>query len=380
MPMKRRRAARNLNLRQAQKEERFRTAVLPRLMLPGSFRYQVRQLVTEHLPAMRESEDGQKSAWRMVREAAALGIHWRCLPFHYFRYGLYRDDVSLGEAKTYLPEAVFFGRLLPAVNRDTVLLDDKILCKRSLMGGSIPQPRMLLSGDTHTAFLPDGRSLPLEAAHGVLPAYSQAVLKPARYSSGGAGITIFNAYAENFSLSLVEFAERWGSWLIEEHVKQHADIAALNPAVLNTFRVITCRTPSRTETLYCMLKLGGVSGVADNSSTGGMQIRVDADTGELDSYGYDRWMRKHPHHASTRIPFSGRRIDAIREITALAERAAQLFPQAPLIGWDIALTPAGPMVIEGNSSPSLAHIQRTHQMVAPVLLSRLKQMRNRPLL
>lgn len=378
--MKRRRPARNLNVRQAEQEERFRRVVLPRLMLPGSFRYQVRQLVREHVPAMRDSPDARKPVWRMAREMAALGVQWRCLPFHYFRYGLYRDGVPLGEGRTYLPEAVLFGRLLPVVNRDTVLLDDKVLCKRVLAAGNVPQPRLLLSGDASTACLPDGTALPVEAAHGMLPAHALAVLKPARYSSGGAGVVIFNPYADDLSISLTQYARHWGSWLIEEHVTQHPEIAVLNPAVLNTFRVITCKTPSGAETLYCMLKLGGVSGVADNSSTGGMQIRVDIDTGELDAYGYDRWMREHAHHSATKIPFAGRRIDAIREIAGLAERAAQLFPQVPFVGWDIALTPEGPTVIEGNSSPSLAHIQRTHQMVAPVLLSRLKELRNRPLL
>lgn len=367
-------------MRQAEKEEHFRRVVLPRLMLPGSLRYQVRQLVTEHLPGMRGSADGRKPVWRMARDMTALGVQWRCLPFHYFRYGLYHDSVSLGESKTYLPEAVLFGRLLPAVNRDTVLLDDKVLCKRVLAAGDVPQPRLLLSGDAHTAFLPDGTALPLDAAHGSLPAHVPTVLKPARYSSGGAGVVIFNPYADDLSFSLAEYAEHWGSWLIEEHVPQHPEIAALNPAVLNTFRVITCRTSSGIETLYCMLKLGGVSGVADNSSTGGMQIRVDIDTGELDSYGYDRWMRKHDHHAATRVAFAGRKIGSIREIAALAERSARLFPQVPFSGWDIALTPEGPTAIEGNSSPSLAHIQRTHQMVAPVLLSRLKELRHRPLL
>ncbi|MBB1259390.1 sugar-transfer associated ATP-grasp domain-containing protein [Streptomyces alkaliterrae] len=378
--MRTRRPARNLNVRQAEAEEFFRRTVLPRLMLPGSFAYQVRQLVAEHLPALRESEAGRKPMRRVARELAALGAKWKCLPFHYFRYGLYRDEVSLGEAMGYLPETVLFARLLPAVNRDTVLLDDKVLCKRVLAAGDVPQPRLLASGDVRTATLPDGTSLPLAAVRGALPAHTPAVMKPARYASGGAGIVTVNAYDDESPFCLREYAERWGSWLIEERVRQHPDLAALNPGVVNTFRVITCWSRTEAEALYCMLKLGGVSGLVDNSSTGGMQIRVDIDTGELDPYGYDRWMRRHTHHPSTATPFAGRKVGLIKEVLGLAERAAQLFPQVPFAGWDIALTPEGPTVIEGNSSPSLAHIQRTHSVVAPVLLGRLKDLRGRPLL
>jgi hypothetical protein len=155
----------NLNLRQAGKEDRFRARVLPRLMWPGSVRYQVRQLLAEHVPAMRGG-GGRKSVWVMGRELAALGWLWRCLPFHYFRYGLYRPGPTLAECRTYLPETVLFARVLPQVNRDTVLLDDKVVCKRLLAAGAIPQPRLLLSGGTSSAFLPDGTRLPLHAALG----------------------------------------------------------------------------------------------------------------------------------------------------------------------------------------------------------------------
>ncbi|WP_181785320.1 sugar-transfer associated ATP-grasp domain-containing protein [Streptomyces phytophilus] len=369
----------NLNIRQAGMEDRFRARILPPLMWPGSFGYQARQLLAEHLPVM-QGRDDRKSAWRMGRELLALGRHWGCVPFHYFRYGLYQCGLDLAECRTFLPETVLFARLLPQVNRDTVLLDDKVVCKRVLASGGVPQPRLLLSGDASSAFLPDGVRLPLQAAMGALPAHTLMVVKPARYSSGGSGVTLLMPRPDREDFSLCDYAGRWGSWLIEEHASQHEETATLNPSALNTFRVITCLRASGAETLYCMLKLGGSTGHTDNSGAGGLQVRVDIDTGELDRFGYDRRMHQHQCHPVTGRRFAGHTFSAIKGITELAERAAHLFPQTPLIGWDIALTPQGPTVIEGNSGPSLAHIQRTHQMVAPILVSRLKELRNRPLI
>jgi hypothetical protein len=345
-------------------------------MQPGSLRYQLHQLVTETLPDARNAGTKRKAWWRIAGEAAALAAQWRCLPFHYARYGLYRDGVLLEQARSYLPETVLFARYLPAVNRDTVLLDDKVVCKRVLASAGIPQPRLLLSGDANGAVLPDGTSLTHEAVLGALPPGRQVVIKPARYSSAGRGVTIFSV-DQAFSLSA--YSARWGSWLVEDHLTQHPDLTALNPGPVNTFRIITCLSPVGAKTLFCMLKLGGSSQITDNSGAGGMQIRVDPATGELDAEGHDRHLRAHACHPATGIPFKGRSIRAIRDITDTAERAARLFPQTPFIGWDIALTPDGPSVVEGNSAPSLAHIQRTYPQVAPFLLGHLHPLRNRSL-
>lgn len=369
----------NFNIREARADDVFRRVVLPRLLGPSSVRHQIRQLIAEHLPVLREQHSGRKPALRIAAELLDLGVRWRCLPFHYFRYGLYDGDIPLSRARAYLPEKVLFSRLLPAVNRDVVLLDDKIACKRILAAGDIPQPRLLATGGPGHALLPDGTRVTPGSVLAVLAHALPVVLKPARYSSGGHGVMLLAAAADVEALDLSVYTERWGAWLLEEYVAQAAEVSALNPQVTNTFRVITCLGSSGPETLYCMLKLGGSSGTADNSTAGGMQIRTDPTTGRLDAFGYDRYMRQHRSHPATGVPFAGHTITTIKDITAVAERAAALFPQTPFIGWDIALSTDGPTVIEGNSSPSLAHIQRTHSDVASTLVRRLKPLRNRPL-
>ena len=65
--------------------------------------------------------------------------------------------------------------------------------------------------------------------------------------------------------------------------------------------------------------------------------------------------------------FGGYRVGMITEVVALAKRCAALFPQTMLVGWDIAISENGPLVIEGNSSPGLTNVQRTHGGVAHTL-------------
>ncbi|GFH39475.1 hypothetical protein [Streptomyces pacificus] len=105
-------ANRGFNHRQAVTEEWFRTQVLPRVSGARFLPYQVRQLLTEHLPALLRDAD-RKSLARITGDLVKVSARWRCLPFHYFRYGGYRREVSAERACSYLPESALFHRLLP---------------------------------------------------------------------------------------------------------------------------------------------------------------------------------------------------------------------------------------------------------------------------
>ncbi|WP_455353809.1 sugar-transfer associated ATP-grasp domain-containing protein [Streptomyces sp. SYSU K217416] len=372
----RRTADRGFNHRQAVTEEWFRTQVLPRVSGARFLPYQVRQMRHEHLPAMLRDED-RKGLARIAGDLVKVSARWRCLPFHYFRYGGYRREVSSERACSYLPESALFHRFLPRVNRDAIDLDDKTSCKRILASAGIPQPALIASGDRRTGVTSAGDVVPLTEVLDHASGLGRVVVKPSRYSSGGSGVVIVRPGEDDFDLPA--YAQRWGAWLVEQHVPQHSDLDVLNPYALNTFRVITLLREGVAEVLYVMLKLGGAESTTDNSAAGGVQIRVHPD-GRLDRHGYDRYLNAHTRHGVSSVPFADHRISRMTEVRELAERCARLFPQVPFIGWDIALTPGGPVVIEGNSSPSLAHIQRTHGGVALELVPALRSVMDRPII
>ncbi|MFC5800800.1 sugar-transfer associated ATP-grasp domain-containing protein [Streptomyces formicae] len=372
----RRTASRGFNHRQAVTEEWLRTRVLPRVSGVRFLRYQVRQMHREHLPAMLRDEDS-KSVLRIAGDLMKVSARWHCLPFHYFRYGAYRREVSAEGACSFLPETILFHRLLPRVNRDTIDLDDKTSCKKILASAGIPQPALIASGDRRAGVTSDGEAVSLADVLDRASDFGRVVVKPSRYSSGGSGVVIVRPGENSFDLP--PYAQRWGTWLVEEYVPQHPDLDVLNPYALNTFRVITLLREGAADVLYVVLKLGGTESSTDNSAAGGMQIRVHPD-GELDRHGYDRYLKAHTRHQVSSVPFAGHRITRMREVRELAARCARLFPQVPFIGWDIALTPGGPVVVEGNSSPSLAHIQRTHGGVATELVPALRSVMDRPII
>jgi glutathione synthase/RimK-type ligase-like ATP-grasp enzyme len=65
-------------------------------------------------------------------------------------------------------------------------------------------------------------------------------------------------------------------------------------------------------------------------------------------------------------PMTGERIEGFqlpfwKESVELALRAHETLPTIALVGWDIALTAEGPVIIEGNSTPGAKSPQITHK-------------------
>ena len=357
-------------------EERFQATIAPRLMSGHWLRYQVKRSRIAYLPAYRRCAS-RKAPLRCVVEAALLTLRWRCLPFHYLRYGLYRNSYSLGAVFSYLPETVFYYRLLSKLNHDILLLDDKLVCKRILGAAGVPQARLLLSGEGERCYDSIGVPIALTSAGSLdhlLKEGQRVVMKPARYSSGGDGVMVLTYGDGTFrsrggqAISLSAYGATWGTWLMEEFVRQHEDLAVLNASSLNTLRVITTWRPQPgAQVHYCILKLGANAGLTDNAHGGGLYVGVDMDTGELADTAYDESFAGHAFHPWSGVVFEGYRIGMITEVVVLAKRCAALFPQTVLVGWDIAISEDGPLVIEGNSSPGLTNVQRTHGGVAHTL-------------
>ena len=61
--------------------------------------------------------------------------------------------------------------------------------------------------------------------------------------------------------------------------------------------------------------------------------------------------RTYTEHPETHHKFVGEQLPMTQEAIALAFTAARRLPQVAYVGWDIAITPNGPALIEGNPFP-----------------------------
>ncbi|HEU4630185.1 MAG TPA: sugar-transfer associated ATP-grasp domain-containing protein [Gemmatimonadaceae bacterium] len=150
--------------------------------------------------------------------------------------------------------------------------------------------------------------------------------------------------------------------LLQRALENHPDVAALTNGALATVRVVTLRALSGAISLFSAtyrMPTGGA--VIDAFSHGGMAAPVDTETGQLGPAGTLRMAATGV--AADTHPDTGARITGVRlpdwdAVVALVLRAHAVVPGlVPLIGWDVALTADGPVLIEGNVPPSSALMQ-----------------------
>lgn len=149
-----------------------------------------------------------------------------------------------------------------------------------------------------------------------------------------------------------------GLYILQDYVKQSETISRLSSASVNTIRVATLRCRKNAHVFYALIRMSSSPDAkVDNASQGGTFVGIDESTGRLRKYGYYDDDVNYKNIIETRHPVSGVKYEGYQipfwnDIVALVEGMHRLyFKGFLLIGWDIALTDDGPVVLEINSNP-----------------------------
>ena len=145
-------------------------------------------------------------------------------------------------------------------------------------------------------------------------------------------------------------------YLFQESLVQHPALAAVYAPSLNTMRVITCISPSngRIQIGSAYIRFGRGGNFVDNTTSGGIRAGVDLTSGVICTPGSEdihlggRLFEKHP---DTGVRLIGFKIPFFNECMETAIEASRYLGY-PLVGWDIAVSPTGPVLVEGNSRPN----------------------------
>ncbi|MDX2026321.1 sugar-transfer associated ATP-grasp domain-containing protein [Microcella sp.] len=179
-----------------------------------------------------------------------------------------------------------------------------------------------------------------------LARHSRVIAKVAD-SLGGDGIEAFTSadVSEVAAFRAARIANR--QVLLEEFLTQHPEMSRLNDSSVNTLRIVTYLDDAGTvHTLARVLKMGN-GGDVDNFSDGGMYTMLDAD-GVAHYAAFDGAggvYTVHPRSGTSIVGFAVPQWDAVQ---ALVEKLAREVPDIRYVGWDVAITPSGAAVIEGN--------------------------------
>ncbi len=143
-------------------------------------------------------------------------------------------------------------------------------------------------------------------------------------------------------------------YLIEEEIKQHDILEKINKFAVNNVRIITILKDNEVHILERVLRIN--DGSTDTISCIDIQARLD-DEGNFICDMVDDELVKYEKHPVTGFPFRSVKVPFMKETLELVKKAAKAVPDTRFIGWDIAITPTGPDIIEANPFPSITNYQ-----------------------
>ena len=124
----------------------------------------------------------------------------------------------------------------------------------------------------------------------------------------------------------------------------------LYPNAVNSMRFITVLDKDgEPHLLYIVQKMGLGGSIIDNNC---LFTPVDPETGIMKYPAHSGDTLKgiiYEEHPDTHIKIQGYQIPFVKEAVKMVLEAAKVTPQIRYVGWDVATTPNGPAIIEGNT-------------------------------
>jgi Sugar-transfer associated ATP-grasp len=322
----------------------------------------------------QRSREGHLSAPRQWAEMLWLKLRYGIGPAYYHVATFWRRDIPFAEKRRHLGADEYSKRveaLNPHVYRK--LSQNKVAEKAILNQFGVPTPRFL--GWLHPTRGLSVFGAPLRCVGDV-----GRLLEESRVDRlclkrvegwGGSGFRAISVRAdagawkvcplfESAESPLAEYLQSFWSgnpdgWVIEEYLEQHEQMRTFNPTSVNTIRMWVLQRGSADPTfLGAYLRIGRGGALVDNQSSGGIIAKIEPASGELraatDGHVAHPVFAAHPDHGA---PIEGQRIPCWSQAIELAKSTLRLFPNVRFAGFDIAVCPRGPVVIELNVLPDL---------------------------
>lgn len=163
---------------------------------------------------------------------------------------------------------------------------------------------------------------------------------------------------ETEKLSISEIKEKIKKWnegskgfILEELVTQNDEVSKIYPLSVNTVRMVTIIKNGVPYLVRSYFRIGNNGNFVDNFNSGGMTVEVDRVKGIVKDKAIDKNKNLYDNHPYTGEKIKGFKFPFWEEAVKMVKEMALIVPEMGYVGWDIAFTPDGPVVIEGNEYP-----------------------------
>lgn len=312
-----------------------------------------------------------KNKWQVFLDLNRLMKYWHCYPDVYFRMGMFLKGFTDWQQMTsFLPYLAFirYERQWKQYPEYAILLENKSIFNDLLSYYGMPVPQMVFSYRNRRFFTKGGEEMSDDVLNSFISNLTDKRLF-AKKATGfcGKGVTVFtkrdnNYYALDGTLVDAAFIRKvYGKedCHFEEQLSQDQILSQFCPDTINTIRVITKnRFGNESIIVGAAVRFGRMGGYVDNLAQGGVSVNLNIDSGELFDYGMREYdLTKYLEHPDTRIKFAHVVIPQWPEIKELIYRVSSLLPPFREIGWDIALTMDGPVIVELNTGTGVYSVQ-----------------------
>lgn len=305
-------------------------------------------------------KDKHKKNWaQIIKEFSSLYMAQKQIPVNYITSLLYRKNVLNYKDYLTIKENEDLLEWSYAHAKEQIeLVENKLLFNKLLDKNNIPTPQIIFHNlkDHFTyndqTFRLTGKKdffLFLEKVFNEVN-IQRLFCKPTDGSMGKNIFVIDKNIFHDTSDELINLVFS-GSFIFQEPIVQHESLSKINHSSVNTLRIVAYKDQDQNVEIICgFIRLGRQGAIVDNAHAKGIVVAFDKDTGKMKDEGLqliDNGGGIFYQHPETGIIFNNFQIPHYDQVKALVVAASALF-KFPLLGWDIAITPESPTIVEAN--------------------------------
>lgn len=268
--------------------------------------------------------------------------------YYYARNGIFAPE--------YVPSSIYKARIVGRLNdmRQKDAYIDKNQFDR--LFPQIKHPQAIVKC-INGYFYHDSQPVSEEEAIALCRNVDDAMIKPSLESIHGskvASLAAINGLTDNGMRMKDLFGFYGKHFIVQERIKQHAGMSALNPTSVNTVRLFTYRRGNTIELLYAVVRIGREGKIIDNESSGGITSKID-DNGCLGKFAFGSPAEGKLEQTDSGVVMDGYEIPSFRKTVDIVKTLHLQLPYFNLAGWDIAIGEDGePVFIEWNARTELS--------------------------
>jgi hypothetical protein len=231
--------------------------------------------------------------------------------------------------------SIFAANQIPCIPNAAIIIDNRIIFPGNLVKG-IDAIRSLKG----TFFI---KNTVLEAGDGVLTCI----------------ITEDQIIMNDELVSFESFKNKLKNkvWVVQHQFFSHQDIRKVNPTALNTTRIVTILNGKEPEYLAGFQGFATNNATMDSWSKNSIYVGIDVKKSCLKEFGYCNLNVKDKslvtEHPDSKVTFKDYKLPYLKEAVELCIKAHNLLFFNFVIGWDVAITETGPIIVEANEKPGM---------------------------